>query len=77
MSKKVKINIHALLEKENISLRELSRLTDIRHATLSELSNHKRQNINFNHIEKIADALDIKDINEIITLIDITSNSNF
>lgn len=77
MSKKVKINIHALLEKENISLRELSRLTDIRHATLSELSNNKRQNINFNHIEKIADALDIKDINEIITLIDITSNSNF
>lgn len=76
MSKKVKINIHHLLQKENISLRELSRLTDIRHAALSELANHKRQNINFSHIEKIADALNIRDINEIITLIDTSSNSD-
>lgn len=47
-------------------MRELSRLTDIRHATLSELPNQKRENINFRHIEKIADALNIKDIREII-----------
>ncbi|WP_244856880.1 helix-turn-helix transcriptional regulator [Oceanobacillus sp. J11TS1] len=53
-----------------ISLRELSRLTDIQHATLSELSNHKRENINFYHIEKIAEALGIHDIREIIDLID-------
>jgi len=68
MSKKVVIKVNQLLNKHNISLRELSRLTDIRHATLSELSNHKRQNINFNHIEKLADALDIDDIRDIIDL---------
>ncbi|MEC1179507.1 helix-turn-helix transcriptional regulator [Metasolibacillus meyeri] len=44
------------------SLRELSRLTDIRHAVLSKLANPKRQNIHFHHIEKIAETLDIEDI---------------
>ncbi|WCF09341.1 helix-turn-helix transcriptional regulator [Paenibacillus thiaminolyticus] len=46
-----------LTAKHRISLRELSRLADVRHAALSELSNGKRANINFAHIEKIADAL--------------------
>lgn len=64
--KKVIVKIKELIDKNHISLRELSRLTDIRHAALSELSNQKRQNINFRHIEKIADALDIEDIREII-----------
>lgn len=70
MERRIIIKIKALLEENNISLRELSRLTDIRHATLSELSNHKRENINFQHIVKIADALDIHDIREIIDLVD-------
>lgn len=70
MSKKVIVKINELLKQENISLRELSRLTDIRHAALSELANQKRQNINFSHIEKIADALNIEDIRDIITIED-------
>lgn len=68
MNKKVVVRIKDLLVKYDISLRELSRLTDIRHAALSELSNKKRENINFNHIERIADALEIDDIREIIDL---------
>lgn len=77
MNKKVVIKIKPLLKKHNISLRELSRLTDIRHAALSELSNNKRKNINFSHIEKIAQALNISDIREIIDLEDINNhNSN-
>lgn len=39
MAKKVIVKIHSLIEKRGISLRELSRRTDIRHATLSELEN--------------------------------------
>lgn len=68
MGKKVVINIQVLLKKHKISLRELSRLTDIRHAALSELANYKRENINFGHIERIAEALQINDIREIIEL---------
>lgn len=71
MAKKIKVNIHKLTKQKGISLRELSRLTDIRHAALSELANQKRQNINFHHIEKIAETLEIEDIREIIDLIDI------
>ncbi|TWG74405.1 DNA-binding Xre family transcriptional regulator [Bacillus subtilis J27] len=73
MAKKVVVKIHNILENKNLSLRELSRLTDIRHAALSELANQKRKNINFQHIEKIADALNIEDIREII---DFSDNSD-
>lgn len=70
MNKQVVVKIKDILFEYDISLRELSRLTDIRHATLSELSNHKRQNINFKHIEKIAEVLNIDDIRLIIDLQD-------
>lgn len=66
MTKKIVIKIGDLLIKHDISLRELSRLTDVRHSALSELINYKRQNINFGHIERIAEALNIEDIREII-----------
>lgn len=71
MTRKVKVKIHELVNQRGISIRELSRLTDIRHAALSELANQKRQNINFSHIEKIADTLELDDIREIIDLIEI------
>jgi putative transcriptional regulator len=71
LSKKVIVKIPLLLKQHGISLRELSRLSDVRHAALSELANGKRSNINFSHIEKIADALGISDIREIIDFIDV------
>ncbi|HDR7286089.1 helix-turn-helix transcriptional regulator [Bacillus paranthracis] len=73
MNKKVIVKIHELTKEKGISLRELSRLTDIRHAALSELANQKRQNINFRHIEKIAETFNIDDISKIIDF-DKTSN---
>ena len=69
MEKKVVVKIHELIKEYNISLRELSRQTDIRHAALSELANQKRESISFRHIERIADALGIKDIRKIIDLV--------
>ncbi len=66
MTKKVIVKIHELTKEKGISLRELSRLTDIRHAALSELANQKRKNINFRHIEKIAETFEIEDIRDII-----------
>ncbi|NMF01392.1 helix-turn-helix domain-containing protein [Aneurinibacillus aneurinilyticus] len=71
MTKRVIVKIRELTQNKGISLRELSRLTDIRHAALSELANQKRQNINFQHIERIAEAFDIRDIREIIDVIDV------
>jgi transcriptional regulator with XRE-family HTH domain len=70
LSKKVVIKIANLIAERGISLRELSRLSDVRHAALSELANGKRANINYSHVERIADALGISDIREIIDLAD-------
>ncbi|NKE07617.1 MULTISPECIES: helix-turn-helix domain-containing protein [Mesobacillus] len=66
--KQVNINIKKLLNDYGISLRELSRLADIRHATLSELANNKRKSIHFDHIKRISEALNITDIRKIIEI---------
>lgn len=70
MAKKVVVKISALTKKHNISLRGLSLMSDVRHAALSELANGKRERIDFGHIERIADALNITDIREIIDLVE-------
>ncbi|MBW4838268.1 MAG: helix-turn-helix transcriptional regulator [Paenibacillaceae bacterium] len=70
MAKRVVVKIKELTKKHNISLRELSRLSDVRHAALSELANGKRESISFSHIEKIAEALKVSDIREIVEIID-------
>ncbi|MNI64464.1 hypothetical protein D3C73_1199090 [compost metagenome] len=71
MAKKVVVKISELTKQHKISLRELSRLSDVRHAALSELSNGKRENVNFSHIVRIAEALNIQDIRDIIDLVEI------
>lgn len=71
MAKQVVVKIDYLLEKYEVkSLRKLAEMCDIRHAALSELNNGKRRNINFGHIERIAETLGIDDITEIIDLVD-------
>lgn len=71
MGKDVQVLIYELMESRGISsIRELGRITDIRHAALIELANQKRQNINFNHIKKLAESLNISDINEIMRIVD-------
>jgi putative transcriptional regulator len=56
MGKKLIVKIHELLKDRDISMRELSRRTDIRHAALSALGNQKRKRIQVEHIERIAEA---------------------
>lgn len=71
MAKKVIVMLGKILEERGMSLNELSLLTGVRRAALSELVNHKRERIQFEHIEKIAEELGIDDIREIITLVDV------
>ncbi|MCY9660978.1 helix-turn-helix transcriptional regulator [Paenibacillus chondroitinus] len=71
MAKKVIVKISELTKKYKISMRELSRLSDVRHAALSELANGKRENINFSHIVRIAEALEIQDIRDIIDMVEV------
>lgn len=72
---KVKILINELLSQYNLSLNQLHLLTGIRRAALSELASGKRQRIQLDHIEKIANALEVKDINKIITFYKVEDES--
>jgi putative transcriptional regulator len=68
MRKKVVVKLHSLLSKFGISMRELSRRSGVRLEALIELANQQRQNINFQHIEQIAEALGLDDIREIVEI---------
>ena len=68
MAYKVKFNIKVLAEKHNISLRELARLSNIEPSIINKMANNKRNSIYLEHIERIAETLDIKDLSEIIYL---------
>lgn len=66
--RKVKVLINDLLAERQMSLRELARLSGIEPSNLNNLANGKRQKIYLEHIERIADALDIDDISRILKL---------
>ena len=66
--RKLVFHIKELIEKHNITQNELARRTAIEPARLSELANGKRKQIEINYIVKIAEELDITDINEIMSL---------
>lgn len=67
--KKVVIHINKLIKNKGLSsLRELGRLADIDISQLSPLANGNRQRIDIGHIIRIAEALDIDDIRDIMTI---------
>ncbi|HLR68348.1 MAG TPA: helix-turn-helix transcriptional regulator [Virgibacillus sp.] len=63
--KRVKLQLNHLLHQHNLSITQLHVKTGIRQAALSELANGKRQRIQFEHLDKIVSALNIKDMNEL------------
>lgn len=68
--KKIRINLDKLLEKHNMTQKELSDLTHIRAAAISELVNNQRTSINKDHLNKIINTLGIEDIGELISIVD-------
>lgn len=65
---KVYIKIDELLKKTGLTQKELSLKTGVRQAAISEMARNKREKISLEHLEKIANALNIRDINELITI---------
>ncbi|GMA08805.1 transcriptional regulator [Tetragenococcus halophilus subsp. flandriensis] len=62
------VHIHELLEKEGWSLTKLALEADIDKSRLSRLANGKREYLYIDYIIKIAETLDIDDINKIVSL---------
>ncbi len=66
--KRIVIKLDKVLAERNKTQKELAELTGIRPAAISELYNNQRKSINKEHLEKIADALEIEDIRELIDI---------
>lgn len=64
----VRIKISNLLKKRRMTQMELSKLTNIRQAAISEMSRNDREKVDLHHLERIANALKIDDMNELITI---------
>jgi len=66
MSYRVKLRVKELLEEKGITQKKLAELASVRESTISDIVRGTRTVINFEHLGKIATALDVSDIREII-----------
>ncbi|NSD12739.1 helix-turn-helix transcriptional regulator [[Ruminococcus] gnavus] len=62
----VKLKVKDALEKRELSQKRLSEMSGIRESTISDIVRGTRTVINFEHLSKIAEALEITDIRELI-----------
>ena len=62
----VKLKVKDALEKRELSQKRLAEMSGIRESTISDIVRGTRTVINFEHLSKIAEALEITDIRELI-----------
>lgn len=68
MSIILKARLKKLLIEKNITQKELAQRTGIKESIISDLANNRRSAINRSYVEKIADALDVTDLNKMFEL---------
>ena len=68
MSYRVNLRVKELLEEEGITQKKLAEMAGVRESTISDIVRGTRTVINFEHLGKIATALEISDIRKIIDL---------
>ena len=68
MSYRVKLRVKELLEEEGITQKKLAEMAGVRESTICDIVRGTRTVINFEHLGKIATALEISDIRKIIDL---------
>lgn len=70
--KKVELRVKETCEKRNIKQSDLARKTELRKNAISVLfKGEDIQRVSIHHLEKIANALELEDINELITLVEV------
>lgn len=57
-----------LLSEKKMTQKRLAEITKIRESTISDIIRGSRTVLNFNHISRIASALEIEDIRELMEL---------
>lgn len=63
---KVQPKVKELLEERNITQKKLAQISGIRESTISDIVRGTRTVINFEHLSKIAEALEIDNISQLI-----------
>jgi putative transcriptional regulator len=66
--RKVRVKVDEIIRARGITQTELAAKSGLRQASISELSNNMRNSINREHLAKIADALEIDDIRELLVI---------
>jgi len=69
MTKRIKTNLKRILRDRELEQRELAEMTGLSVRTISELANDKMKHYPKQALERIAAALDIDDINELLTIV--------
>ena len=62
----VKLKVKEALESRKLSQKKLAEMSRIRESTISDIVRGTRTVINFEHLSKIAEALEVTDIRELI-----------
>lgn len=68
MNYNVKVCLKELLEEKGMTQKRLAELAGVRESTISDIVRGSRTVINFEHLGKIASALEVDDIRKIINL---------
>lgn len=69
MKKTIEVRLKPLLKERGIEQKELAEIAGLTERTVSELVNNKTKRYPKEALEKIAVALNIDDINDIITIV--------
>lgn len=66
----LRVKLKEVLEERKMTQGELAKVTGLRQAVVSELVNNQRLSLKKEHITKICEALDIKQIEDILELVE-------
>ena len=62
----IKLKVKDLIEVRRITQKKLAQMSGIRESTISDIVRGTRTVINFEHLSKIAEALEVTDISQLI-----------
>ncbi|WP_440112463.1 helix-turn-helix domain-containing protein [Paenibacillus sp. QZ-Y1] len=66
--RRIRIRLNEVMSERGLTQTQLAELSNVRQAAISEMSRNIREQINLKTLIKIADALEIDDISELIII---------
>lgn len=69
-TKKIMIRLREIMKERGLTQQDLADISGVRRAFISEMCTNARTTINRKNLAAVMDALDIKDVGEILVLVD-------